>query len=426
MEIIDHYYHYLSQEMDADLIAEQMTSLQPPLLNQDDITFIMTASNQYHKSCCVLEKVRVMDLGSLTTFCKLLESFDHQKHMGTLLLNGKSYKLNFDMPLCTFSCTAFCLFEASEFGREQPITMQGISDPQARKRPLSLEHPAPLKQLKQSKKGSSILMTPVTDSSYTEMDTLAQHPDKLWTFKPMSISTEFLNIKHQLLHILQFYDTKAMIEKCESLMASSTNSIPLFSSIEIQKLKQCKQAPQFIQALSPYNNWSNHSVLHEVVSACNNPVALNLLEQFDSQVDLSLPYADYPIPQPSPKLAPNDSSSHTVLAIKLSAELGNVTLQQIIDYQNLLQNKYQLSPHVFQLLAANSACIFYWMIPKCVVPVITSDITQQRSFFHQNGIVELSIYPGLLYVTDSPMTIGSLSFLNHYVDFDQVILFTVS
>ena len=334
--------------------------------------------------------------------------------------------INPDLPLYTLLYTALKFNANTHYGKEEPVIMKDTSDPQARKRPLSLEHPAPLKQLKHSKEGSSILVKSETDKFYSEMDTSALPLDNHSTFKPMSVGKVFLNIKHQLQNIFQSYDMKVMIEKCENLMASSTNDIPLFSSIEIQKFKQCKQAPQFIQALSPYNNWSNHSVLHEVVSACNNPVALSLLEQFDLQFDLSLPYADYPIPQPSPKLAPNDSSSHTVLAIKLNAELGNVRLQQIIDYQNLLQNKFQLSPHVFQLLAANSACIFYWMIPKCVVPVITSDITQQRSFFHQNGIVELSIYPGLLYVTDSPMTIGSLSFLNHYVDFDQVILFTVS
>ena len=95
VEIIDHYYHYLSQEMDADLIAQQMVSLQSSLLNKDDIAFIMAAENQYQKSCYMLEKFRLMDLHSLTTLCRLLESIDHQKHLGTLLLNGKRCKSSF-------------------------------------------------------------------------------------------------------------------------------------------------------------------------------------------------------------------------------------------------------------------------------------------------------------------------------------------
>ena len=91
MDIIDHYYHYLSQEIDGDLIVEKMISLQSPVLNQDDITFLMTAINQYQKSCLMLEKVRLMDVSSLTTFCNMLESIDHQKHMAAVLLNGKNF-----------------------------------------------------------------------------------------------------------------------------------------------------------------------------------------------------------------------------------------------------------------------------------------------------------------------------------------------
>ena len=95
VEIIDHYYPYLSQEMDTDLIAQEMTSLQSPVLEKDDIAFIMTAENQYQKNCYMLEKVRLMDLHSLITFCRLLENIDRQKHLGTLLLNGKNYKSSF-------------------------------------------------------------------------------------------------------------------------------------------------------------------------------------------------------------------------------------------------------------------------------------------------------------------------------------------
>ena len=90
MDIIDHYFHYLCQEMDADLIVQQMVSFQLPVLNQDDIAFIMTAINQHQKNYLMLEKVRLLDLTSLTTFCNLLESIDHQKHIGLTLLYGKN------------------------------------------------------------------------------------------------------------------------------------------------------------------------------------------------------------------------------------------------------------------------------------------------------------------------------------------------
>ena len=89
MDIIDHYYHYLSQEMDGDLIVQEMASLQSPVLNENDIAFIRTAINQYQKNCYILEKVRVMDLAPLTTFCNLVECIYHERHLGLTLLKGK-------------------------------------------------------------------------------------------------------------------------------------------------------------------------------------------------------------------------------------------------------------------------------------------------------------------------------------------------
>ena len=88
-DVIDHYYHYLSQEMDGDLTIEQITSLPSTMLNQDEITFLMTAINQYQKNCLMLEKIRLMDIGSLATFCMVLKSIDHKAHLGSVLLNGE-------------------------------------------------------------------------------------------------------------------------------------------------------------------------------------------------------------------------------------------------------------------------------------------------------------------------------------------------
>ena len=296
------------------------------------------------------------------------------------------------------------------------------SVPQARKRPLSLEHPAPLKQLKQSEDSKDIIKPQMTDTGLnikSEMDTSVQNIEQ---HEAKSIHTEFLKVKHQLQHILQSYDTKAMLNQCKNLIANDTVNIPLFSSDQLQRFGECKQVPALIQALSPYFNWSNHSVLREVVNTCNNSDATNLLDQFDSQIDLALLVTDYPIPQPSPNMIPYDTSSHTVLAVKLITELKNISLQHVFDIQHLLQEHCHLSPHVFQLLATNGTPILYWMIPKCVVSVIASNTTRQRSLLHQNGIMELSIYPALIFATVDAIRVGSLSFLNHYKDIEVITL----
>jgi len=238
-------------------------------------------------------------------------------------------------------------------------------------------------------------------------------------FKPSSVNTKFLDVKNQLQHTLQSYDTKAMLEQCENLLASDINNIPLFSSDHLLELKQCNRAPTFIEKLSPNCNWSNHSILAAVISACENHDATTLLEQFDSQIDSSLPATDYPIPQPHPNMVPFDNSTHTVMAVKLNAELSNFSLQNLLDKCALLQNKLQATANAFQLLAMmRSPTIIYWMIPKCIVAMIASNITQQSCYLFENGIVELSVYPGSLFTTCSSLQVGSLTF---FTQFDHLV-----
>ena len=238
-------------------------------------------------------------------------------------------------------------------------------------------------------------------------------------FKPSSVTTEFLDTKCELQNILQSHDTSAVLEQCEKLMASEANNISLFTGDHLQKLKECSLVPALLQMLSPYFNWSDHSVLSSAISTCGNPVATKLLEQFDSKVDISLPVTDYHIPQPSPNMIPYDNSIHTVLAVKLTKELSNVCLQNVLELRCLLQEKLQVTSHVFQLLAAKrSSTILYWTIPKCIVSMITARISQQSKYLFHNDVVELSVYPGSVFVTTSSLKVGSLSY---FTQFDHLV-----
>ena len=77
----------MSHEMDADLIVQQMSMQR--FLNDDDLGSIEMATDKYQKNCLVLEKVRLMDIASLMSFCELLKGIDHQRHIGTSLVYGK-------------------------------------------------------------------------------------------------------------------------------------------------------------------------------------------------------------------------------------------------------------------------------------------------------------------------------------------------
>ena len=84
-DFIDHYYDYLSVNMDAEVVTQLMVSQQ--LLSED---VVMAASSDYLKNCLILQQVRLMNVQSLLSLGELLLTNDSHKHFGTMLVDGKS------------------------------------------------------------------------------------------------------------------------------------------------------------------------------------------------------------------------------------------------------------------------------------------------------------------------------------------------
>ena len=83
-DFIDHYYDYLSVNMDAEVVTKLMVSQQ--LLSED---IVMAASSYYHKNCLILQQVRLMNVQSLVSFGELLLTNDSQKYISSILIDGK-------------------------------------------------------------------------------------------------------------------------------------------------------------------------------------------------------------------------------------------------------------------------------------------------------------------------------------------------
>ena len=83
-DFINHYYDYLSVNMDAEVVTQLMVSQQ--LLSED---IVMAASSDYQKNCLILQQVRQMNVQSLVSFSESLLTNDIQKHIGTMLIDGK-------------------------------------------------------------------------------------------------------------------------------------------------------------------------------------------------------------------------------------------------------------------------------------------------------------------------------------------------
>ena len=231
------------------------------------------------------------------------------------------------------------------------------------------------------------------------------------------VITEFLNMKVQLEELLQQCDPIPIVKKCGSLLASDTHNIPLFPTDYVEKLQEIKDTPELIQKLSPLMTWDNHSILNTVVETSNIPEATMLLTQFDDRIDASQPLTRFPIPVPSHQMVPYDNSTHTVLAVKLDLELHHSTLQNVIDARSLIQDHCKLTAYCLQLLAVakSTSTILYWMIPKVVATFVYSKVLENPKLFHQNGILQMALYPGSIILTDGSLTVELLSFF-HQID----------
>ena len=244
---------------------------------------------------------------------------------------------------------------------------------------------------------------------------------------PESVFTKFINMKAQLNKLLQYCDPITVTKTIASLLASNSHKIPLFPTDYTEELKGIQHFTDLFLKLSPFITWDSHSILNTVAEICNISDAVRLLTQFDDRIDLSQPLTRYPIPAPSHTMVPYDNSTHTILAVKLDTELDHCTLQDVIDVRSLIQDQCNLTSHCLHLLAlakTNSATI-YWMMPKSITHLITANTVRFQDYFHDKGILQMSVYPGMVLSTGSSLKVGPLSFFNQiYFDSKQVRIST--
>jgi len=81
---IDHYYYYLSVNMDADVVTQLMVSQK--LLSEE---VIVAAASDYQKNCLILQQVRLMNIQTLESFVELLQNNDSQQHVGVMLSDSE-------------------------------------------------------------------------------------------------------------------------------------------------------------------------------------------------------------------------------------------------------------------------------------------------------------------------------------------------
>ena len=233
------------------------------------------------------------------------------------------------------------------------------------------------------------------------------------TFDSSSVIRNFLNTMAQLEELVQLCDPIPIVSKCYSLLASDIHNIPLFTTEYREQLQEIKHTHHFIQKLSPFMTWDNHSILNIITETSNIPEAVTLLNQFEDNIELSQPLASFPIPAPSPNMVPYDNSTHTVLVVNLDLELYHCTLQDVIDARSFIQKQCKLTSHCLYLLAITKTKFtsIYWLIPRSVTHLVTTNALQFQKLFYQKSILQLAVYPGVVISTGrSILNVEPLSF----------------
>lgn len=196
-----------------------------------------------------------------------------------------------------------------------------------------------------------------------------------------------------------------LLDDCERLMASRTYSTPLFEKDYLKSFRKFKPKVLF-QALSIFWTWSDHSILRELLSLGKHTAALTLLDKFDRYLEssMSLAIKNFPLPILSKQMIPTniDICMHTILAIKIKKAYTKCTLQNILEARKSLINICEITRNALQLLGVlnnySDFTLIYWLIPTCVVSLITTKIMDSKSL-HDKQIMEIAIYPNTVFCT---------------------------
>lgn len=250
-------------------------------------------------------------------------------------------------------------------------------------------------------------VTQVDKAANDDLETTASVPG-IQVYEIWSIHILFLYLIDQISKLLQSYKLE-LFPQCKNLKASDINNINFFSDDQIKQLSGYNSA-SILETISPLFTWSNHSVLRALVSCCSK--AVELLDEFDSKLDLYKPITSWPIPCLYHDMIPSDTGTYTILAVRHKMELHEFSLQCVYDVQSLMVEKCGITQHCLQLLAVRSnPTIFYWTIPKQVVHLINTNVPQHSEYFYSQGILEVSVYPNLLLTTGDDISLGSFTFV---------------
>ena len=222
-----------------------------------------------------------------------------------------------------------------------------------------------------------------------------------------NVDVQYLYLMDTLCKLLESHDPRVFIDKCASLMASDTHNITLFSKRFIKQLSEQNNTAIILKNLFCYSSWCDHLVIKKLLEICDFSEGQRLLEQFESQIDFTLPITHFPISVPSSHMIPSESSDYTVMTTQCVQEHSLLSLEHIRVVKSLITGITDMNDTCCQFLAKrDNPVMLFWLIPRITVSLISTKMQEKYNHLHESGITEILFHP----IIASPNT-TNLSFL---------------
>ena len=233
--------------------------------------------------------------------------------------------------------------------------------------------------------------------------------------KLLAVFWKFSAVVRDIGKSMKSVNLKTLMNSLTNMTVSDDPKIPLFAPEFLQTLEQYKDVSTLLNRLSFYWSWIDCSVLEELVNASHCKKAIGLLEGFKSELGQVQILSSLTVPSPCAKMLPNDKQSSTLLALTVECKQFECTLHYISELKLKFSALCGITRHSLQLVAVKQSSvksiIFYWMISKQIASIICAKVQASCSQFHSNGILEVSVYPGVVMATNGEVRLGSLAFL---------------
>ena len=243
-----------------------------------------------------------------------------------------------------------------------------------------------------------------------------ESPHSKRRLKLVVVTRKFFGIVRKISESMESMKPQPLLSWLATVNVCNDPKIPLFPPDVLSHLEDSRDSSVLVTRLNFYWSWIDYGLLEDLVRMSGCERASKLLEGFKSTLGQVPFLSSSTVPSPCSKMVPAEEQPHTILTLTIECKLFECTLSYIRTLKSTFSNFCGLTQHALLLIAVKQtsvkSTVFYWLILKQLVPVICTKVQANRNQLRSSGIMEVSVYPGLVLATDGEIRVGPLAFLS--------------